>query len=152
MHRMGVVIDLALFLAAGAFAIVGYGSHAETERSFSLSPHRPDSLRVVTWNVGETSGEPLQASAIGHVADTLQKLDADLVFLQEVANRSQFEQLLTKLGEPWRGHLSLRRDRGIAVVAQRGRLEAWEISRRGNPSFAVTFKARALPKLGAGPL
>ena len=110
MHRMGVVIDIALFLAAGAFAIVDYGSHAEAERSFSLTPHRPDSIRVVTWNVGETSGEPLQTSAIDHVADTLQKLDADLVFLQEVANHRQFDRLLTKLGKPWLGHLSLRRD------------------------------------------
>lgn len=149
MHRTGIIIDLALFLAAAAFAVVGYGSHAEADRSYKLIPHRSDSLRVVTWNVGEASGEPWQASAIGHVADTLQKLDADLVFLQEVANRRQFDQLLTKLGKPWSGHLSLRRDRGIAVVAQRGHLEAWEISRRGRPSFAVTFQARSLPKLGA---
>jgi endonuclease/exonuclease/phosphatase family metal-dependent hydrolase len=91
----------------------------------------------------------LQTLAIVHVADTLQKLDADLVFLQEVANRRQFDQLLARLGKPWLGHLSLRRDRGIAVVAQRGRLDAWEISRRGNPSFAATFQAPGLPKLGA---
>jgi len=85
-------------------------------------------LRIVTWNIGSGSGQPLPArdENVPHIATVLADLDADLVFLQELAGPEQGQRLAEYLGAAWKvvpgsGGVALAYRRGTVSFARRGR-------------------------------
>ncbi len=116
----------AVFLLAALFALIGFGFDDDEENGYTPPPRQPDSLRVVTWNVGGSGGggRPLSEEAMPTVASTIRHLEPDLVFLQEVASREQLERLAGRIGlDEMQSRISQGDDdRLLGVLARRGRL------------------------------
>ena len=97
---MKAALLLAFFaLACGYF---GYGASRNSIDDFDPSlPRPPKSMRVVTWNVGSAvgrSGRALDEKYLSSVVATLRRLDADVVFLQELASAAQAKRIAQALG------------------------------------------------------
>jgi endonuclease/exonuclease/phosphatase family metal-dependent hydrolase len=120
----------ALFaLAAVGLAVAGIllagGGAADP---FAPGSKPIDGLRVVSWNLGSGSEQPLPArdENIPHIATVLEDLDGDLVFLQELTGLEQGRRLAGFLGAGWSvvsgaGGLALAYREGRIAVAARGR-------------------------------
>lgn len=62
----------------------------------SFAQGTPEQIRVVTYNVKNLRDDTAQ-SRIAALADTLERLDADMIFLQEVANRRAVDRVRKEL-------------------------------------------------------
>jgi endonuclease/exonuclease/phosphatase family metal-dependent hydrolase len=135
-RRRELLCEVALFALAAACGFFGFGLPPLLTGApgFTPEPRESDTLRIVTWNVGGALGgrtRPLDDSDVPAVVAALQRLDADLVVLQEVGTLAQFERVRGGLGAGWSG----RRDsHGIAVLARDsavGPVQRIEGARRG---------------------
>lgn len=130
-----------LFLLAAVFAIAGFGFDGDEGSGYAPAERQPDSLRVVTWNVGGSSegGRPLSEEALPAVAATLHQLDPDLVFLQEIATSEQLERLAGRIGlEGLHSRISQGGDnRLLGVLARGGRLRSRQWP--GDPRTMAVF-------------
>jgi len=91
--------------------------------SFEPSAREPDTLRILTWNVGGADdGTPhaLERDDLAHVARVLDESGADLVLLQETG--ASESELLGHLGPRWR---SLPGRGGTLALTRRGTLARW---------------------------
>ena len=122
--------EVVLLTMSAAFASLGYAWLDADHQGYEPGPRDPATLRVVTWNVGgagDRDGVPLDDEWIPNVAETLEKLDADLAFLQELAGPSQLDDLLGRLGGQWDGAIAPGRGRRIAVLFQRGDIRTYRV-------------------------
>lgn len=97
----------------------------------------------MTWNVGDASGRlgsPLRDEYLDDVAATLQALDPDLCFLQEVADPGQLRRLREVLGDRWSTAIASGRQRRVAALARDGTLSEFGVSGRGRPPLGVVFR------------
>lgn len=142
--------ERGLLAVAVGFGVLGFGWLAPSTQSFRLGPRDSAGLRVLTWNVGNKSGKPMSDDSLSGVAETLRQADADLVFLQEVSSHRQFDLLLTRLGDGWRGSMPSGWNHGIAVFCQRGRLRA-SVVKTGfiRRAVSVLFKQRGRSSIAA---
>lgn len=90
----------------------------------------PPMLKLLTWNIGRVHlggrinrifrhDSRAHDGALDHVARTIRETEAHVVALQELASRSQMEQLLERLGPEWSGCMGpdAGGDRAVAVLA-----------------------------------
>ena len=114
-------LELVLFAAAAGAALAGHGLPNFDDlgpSGFELRDRDAGVVRVVTWNVGGAEGGDMHAlpdRQLGHVAQTLAALDADVIALQELASARQGEVLAERLGPEWSGRFS---GRGLALLAR----------------------------------
>lgn len=102
--RKGGHVELGLFLAAALLLGAGFGFSGRDRPGYELTPKSAEFLRVVTWNVGgglDQGGAALEDESLAHVARVLNELEPDFVFLQEVRDRVQAEQLENLLDDDW---------------------------------------------------
>jgi len=121
--KIDVLVEVGLALLAGGFLILGFGAGADDVREFDLAQRTPDSVRVMTWNVGGRAGEgghALSDELLDHVAALIEEVGPDLCFLQEVEDYAQLERLLTRLQGPWRWMISRAGGRRVAALAPSG--------------------------------
>ena len=120
------IAEGVVFLLAAVFALIGFGFNGDERSGYAPPARLPDSLRVVTWNVGGSGsgGRPLSEEALPAVASTIRQLEPDLVFLQEVASREQLERLAGRIGlDDMQSRISQGDDnRLLGVLARGGRL------------------------------
>ena len=147
---MDRILEWTLFLLAAGFALLGFGLQESPSEDFSPGPRDPQHLRVVTWNVGGSAqgGRPLSEEFFPAVADTLRRLDPDLVFLQEVRDLAQLQQLAERIGQGWHLRISQAGDRRVAAMARRGSLRArpWPGDSR---TLTVLYQPREKPPIVA---
>jgi endonuclease/exonuclease/phosphatase family metal-dependent hydrolase len=62
----------------------------------SVAQDAPEQIRVVTYNVKNLRDDTAQ-SRVAALVDTLERLDADMIFLQEVANRRAVDRVRKEL-------------------------------------------------------
>lgn len=114
-------LEVVLFALAAAFGVFGFGLPAVSFGGGAPGTRDAGVVRVVTWNVGGTSGgrpRGMDDQTLGAVAQTLRELDADLIALQEVSSPQQFGALQSALeatGPGWRG---FRTSSGVVVFAR----------------------------------
>lgn len=134
-----------LALLAALLLAWGSGWHPFPEASFTPGPREPGTLRVVTWNLGESAdagASALREEALPAVGETLRRLDADLVLLQEVGSRDQAETLARALGPGWSLALPPSGRRRVALLA-RGSLMPFEIPRARGRALGAHASVRA---------
>lgn len=123
--KSGAVAELLLWIAAATLFAFGADLRPHTESEYEPTKREPDVLRLVTWNVGGTEdGKPhsLRAEHVPAIADALAKLDADVVFLQEVPDTPLLRTLASALGSEWQAW----RGRGdCGVLTRRPNVERW---------------------------
>ena len=113
----GARLEIALFLVAAVFFTTGYGLSDSVRPSFELTAKSPDTVRVVTWNIGvglEHDDDIPSAEKAEYVATILRTLDPDWVFLQEVRDSLQVRRIAEALGSDWTAVESGRDGRLIA--------------------------------------
>ncbi len=101
--REGRGFELGLLLLAAVLLAFG-ADWTAVSGPVDLSEHEPDSLRAVTWNVGQELRERaagLRGDQVGHVIDRLKQLGADVILLQELSDREQGRQIQAGLGSEW---------------------------------------------------
>ena len=102
--RKGGQFEFGLFLAAIVLLGVGFGFSQGERPGYELTPKSAEFLRVVTWNVGaslDQGGDSMDEEGLVHVARVLNELKPDFVFLQEVRDRRQAEELAERLDDDW---------------------------------------------------
>ena len=138
-----------LWLLAVVLAWVGYGNLEVGTPDFDIQEREEGVLRVVTWNVGGSSGHggrALQDEHLEDVATVLRELQPDLGFLQEVANERQGERLRKRLGRGYEIRLSRTGTRRLLVFARESRLRDFAIeSGGGREALGVVVRAPGRP-------
>lgn len=148
-------IEAILFAFAGLFAWIGFGFDRTAPGGYQPGPRDPAALRVVTWNVGGKNAQPLQDAWIPDIAETLARLDADLIFLQEVTGADQLERLRQTARDAnpkcqLFGTMNAGSGTRLAVLFQRGHLRAWPIAVGSSRSaLAVGFHPDDHPPVAA---
>ena len=102
--RKGGQYEFGLLLLAILLLGAGFGFSGGERPGFELTPKSAEFLRVVTWNVGgslDKGGDALDDESLWHVARVLNELKPDFVFLQEVRDRRQAEELENLLDDDW---------------------------------------------------
>jgi endonuclease/exonuclease/phosphatase family metal-dependent hydrolase len=120
-----IILEIVFIVLTVVFAVSGYGLHPLGPYSYHLTKRNPNSLRIVTWNVGGAgghAGRSLDDELLPHIASVLKELDADLILLQEVANSRQAHRLSRMLDGQWKVIVSYEGSRSLAILGQRGRL------------------------------
>ena len=155
MISRGAVLECALYLGAALLFFAGFGLPEPVTPEFEFGPRSAGSLRVVTWNVGGSSGDgewggPLSDEHLEHVADVLHELDPDLCFLQEVRIGRQAQHLREALGAGWElEYSSSTGGRKVIALAQRGVLEPLKLGVQASRSIAVRYLPQAARPLAA---
>jgi endonuclease/exonuclease/phosphatase family metal-dependent hydrolase len=142
------LLEIVFIALAVGFAVAGYGLHRTEPVGYLLTERNPDALRIVTWNVGGGSGKtgrPLQNEFVPHIAGVLAKLDADIVFLQEVANPYQLKGLSRILGNRWNEAVADRGHRQAAVLWQSGRLKIKSLGFNGRSALLARYHPSGRP-------
>ncbi len=116
---------------------------------FEPAPRDAETVRIVTWNIGSGGDGPRPArdEHLPAVAAALRTLDADLAFLQEIADRDQATRLAKLLGDGW--SVRTRRGGGVAFAYRRGQLRRL---RDGSPwprrqALAAVFRPERGPAI-----
>ena len=120
--RREVLLELALYLAAGASALAGFGPPSLGTTAWTPVPVPEGALRVVTWNVGGAEGGRPRGffdRDLEHVAGVLTSLEADLIVLQEMGSASQGARLASRLGSGY----ALAQAGGVALLARGATIE-----------------------------
>jgi endonuclease/exonuclease/phosphatase family metal-dependent hydrolase len=122
----------------------------------ALSERAPGVVRVVTWNVGRGGGRygrPLAEDDVAAVAEVLQEIDADLVFLQEIAAPDQLDRLASALGSSFSARLARgESDRLVGVLARRGTITPFQPARPDGRSLGVILRLPGSPAVAAATL
>lgn len=138
-----------IFIVLGiVFAAGGYGFYQIGVESYRLTTRDPDTLRIVTWNVGGAGGyggRNLRDGHLAHIVGVLNKLDADVMLLQEIASDHQLRRLKKLLrGRPEVG-LSSGGGQSLAIIAQRGKLQVRNHLTQGLRALAASYHASGKP-------
>lgn len=144
-HERWLAVLAALLLAWGS----GWDPFASP--SFVPAPARDGNLRIVTWNLGESTeaGAPaLRDEALPTVIEALRFLAPDLVLLQEIRTRRQAESLASELGDGWSLALPPTGERRVALLA-RGVLIPFDVPRAAGRALGAHANLRVGSPQGA---
>ncbi|MBI5362415.1 MAG: endonuclease/exonuclease/phosphatase family protein [Planctomycetes bacterium] len=123
--RSGVIAEGVLWLLAAGLFVLGADFGARDIGAFEPSMRDANVMRLVTWNVGGAeNGVPhsMKEEHVPAIADALARLDADLVFVQELVDGAQLRRLADALGRDWTAW----RGRGdCGVLTRRSDVERW---------------------------
>lgn len=134
--------EFFLFMCSAGLAILGFASFDSAVIGYEPSPRNKVELRVVTWNIGGPDGRRAGDDDLSDVAASIIELDPDLAFFQELRDRAQFDVLLDFLGGTWRGAITTRGDRRIAVAYSRGRVRASVVSTASDrPAMSIVYRS-----------
>ena len=101
-------------LCAMVAAFVYLGEDAEVGPTVELPPKGDITLRLMTWNVGNSGESGFKAASnedLDHIAGRINQSSADVICLQEIANAEQLEQLKQKLEQSYNVYSAPRRGR-----------------------------------------
>ncbi len=144
------ILEILFVVLAVVFAVGGYGLHQLGPNNYRLTDRNPSGLRIVTWNVGGAgglAGRSLDNEFLPHIADVLKELDADLILLQEVANVHQVNRLSRMLDSKWQAAVSKGGRRSVAILGQRGRLQARSDLQPGRDALVATYHSPGKPSV-----
>lgn len=144
-------LEIVFIILGFIFAAVGYGFHQLETESYRLTPRNPDTLRIVTWNVGGADGyggRSLRAEHVSHIGGVLNKLAADVILLQEITSDDQLQRLKHMLGGKWEVIMSSGGSRSLTITGQRDNLHSRERLTHGLQALAASYQStRRLPVL-----
>ncbi|WP_372366712.1 endonuclease/exonuclease/phosphatase family protein [Candidatus Uabimicrobium sp. HlEnr_7] len=112
-----VLWSLAIFMG-----FYSYTSSQITEKHYRFSKMNKQDLRVITWNVGGSSGEKgnaLRYEFIPRIVNTIKSLQPDIIFLQELVGRHQAESISYQL-RGWRFIVAKGSNRQTAIFFKNG--------------------------------
>ena len=135
-------LEIVFIILGMVFAAVGYGFHQLGTESYRLTTRDPETVRIVTWNVGGGGGyggRSLPDEHVSHIGGVLNKLDADVILLQEITSAYQVQQLKHVLTGRWNIVLSTAGVRSLAIMAQRGKLHSQEDLTHGLRALAASY-------------
>lgn len=142
------ILEVILVALAIVFAMVGYGIFQPGPQTYKLTQRNPNDMRIVTWNVGGTSGNggrSLDDQFLPHISSVLNKLDADLILLQEVASTRQALRLSRVLDGQWEVIVSTGGSRLLATLGQRGKLQNRARLAQSLRTLAVSYHSSDMP-------
>ena len=142
------ILEVILVALAIVFAMVGYGIFQPGPQPYKLTQRNPNDMRIVTWNVGGTSGNggrSLDDQFLPHISSVLNKLDADLILLQEVASAHQALRLSRVLDGQWEVIVSTGGSRLLAILGQGGKLQNRARLTQGLRTLAVSYQSSGMP-------
>ncbi len=147
-----VALELVLFVSAALFLLLGFTPSGGAAGEIAFDQKATGVLRVVTWNLGGSSGRnghALSESALSQVAQTLAQLNADLVLVQELRDPEQLGRLRVALGDhDWQA-VAVRsagvRGREVAILARRGHLSGPPV--QSNASLTALYSGSEWPSL-----
>lgn len=141
-------LEIIFIVLSIVFAVSGYGFYQVGTKSYRLTPRDPDSLRIVTWNVGGAGGyggRSLRDEHVSHIGGVLNELDADVILLQEIAAANQAQRLRQLLKGRREVVLSSGGGRSLAIIAQRGKLQGLERLTRDMRALAASYQPAGKP-------
>jgi endonuclease/exonuclease/phosphatase family metal-dependent hydrolase len=142
------ILEIIFIVLAVVFAAGGYGIYQPRGGGYHLTTRQPGDLRIVTWNVGGIGGyggRSLNEERLHHIAAVLNKLNADLILLQEVASAHQGQRLRRMLDGHWEvivsaGGVSLQ-----AILGQRGKLQNLSRLAQSSHTLAASYEPSGMP-------
>lgn len=93
-------VVMGTILCAMVATFVQLGKDRNVGPTVGLPPKGEITLRLMTWNVGNSGESGFQAASdkdIDHISDLINRSAADVICLQEIANAGQLAQLKQKL-------------------------------------------------------
>lgn len=96
-----------------------------------------NTFEVVTWNV---ENFPKYPQTISLLAELIQKMDVDVIALQEITSRKAFNQLLRQIPE-WEGHIHVASGINLAYL-----LKKKEVKATSHPFAILKNETYALPR------
>jgi endonuclease/exonuclease/phosphatase family metal-dependent hydrolase len=141
-------LEIVFICLSIVFAAAGYGFYQFGVENYRLTARDPDTLRIVTWNVGGAGGyggRNLRDEHLPHIGDVLNQLDADVILLQEIASDHQLRRLKRLLKGRPEIVRSSGRSRSLAIVARRGQLQVRNHAAPGLRALAASYYPSGKP-------
>ena len=141
-------LEIVFIVLSVLFAAGGYGFYQMEAESYKLTALDPNTLRIVTWNVGSAGGyggRSLRNGHLPHIAGVLKKLNADVILLQEITSDYQVGRLRDMLDGKWEVIKSSGGSRSLVIMAQRGKLLSQNRLTRNMQALAALYQSIGKP-------